>query len=109
MKADEIKQAFDLLNAKYAHALEKLKEAYELLDKQPDRVQTPATGDLSEAARLMAQSEMNKEDLSEEEILDMLQKLSEEEVRGKMGFWAMPLPVDDDEDSTNLKYTGKPR
>lgn len=110
MKADEIKQAFDLLNAKYAHALEKLQEAYDLLEKKPEHVQSPATGDLHEAARLLSQSEMNKEDLTEQEILDMLQKLSEEEVRGKMGFWAMPLPVDDDdESSTNLKYTGKPR
>ena len=64
---------------------------------------------MQEAARLMAQSEMNKEDLTEQEILDMLQRLSEEEVKRKMGFWAMPLPSEDDDTPANVKYTGKRR
>lgn len=109
MKAPDIQLAFDKLNAKYAHALEKLQEAYELIDKHVEAADAPATNELREAARLMSISEMNKEDLSEKEILDMLQKLSEEEVKGKMGFWAMPLPVDEDDDSTTTKYTGKRR
>ena len=106
MKAHEIKQAFDELNAKYKLALEKLSEAYDLLDQQPV---SQSAGDMQEAARLMAQSEMNKEDLSEQEILDMLQRLSEEEVKRKMGFWAMPLPSEDDDTPANVKYTGKRR
>jgi len=109
MKAHDIQLAFDELNAKYKHALEKLQEAYELIDKNATVADAPATSELQDAARLMCISEMNKEDLSEKEILDMLQKLSEEEVKGKMGFWAMPLPVDEDDDSTTTKYTGKRR
>lgn len=109
MKAHDIQLAFNELNAKYQHALEKLQEAYEIIEKNAQGADTPAASELQDAARLMSISELNKEDLSEKEILDMLQKLSEEEVKGKMGFWAMPLPVDDDSDSTTTKYTGKRR
>jgi hypothetical protein len=70
-------------------------------------VEKPATGDLKEAARLMAGSEFNKEDLSEEQIYDMLQKTSEEDVKRKLGFWAVQLPKDDDLPPTNKKYIGK--
>lgn len=106
MKAHEIKQAFDELNAKYKQSLEMLRDAYQLLDSQQA---SQGSGDMQEAARLMAHSEMNKEDLSESEILEMLQKLSEEEVKRKMGFWAMPLPTGDDDTPANIKYTGKRR
>ena len=76
----------------------------------PVEVEKEASGDLKEAARLMAQSEFNKEDLSERQIFKMLQKSSEEEVKKKIGFWAMPLPTDDANISpTNKKYTGRRR
>ena len=70
-------------------------------------VEKTATGDLKEAARLMAQSEFNKEDLSEEDIYNLLQKSSEEDARKKIGFWAMPLPTDTDKPQTNKRYLGK--
>ena len=55
----------------------------------------------------MANSELNKEDLSEDEILDLLQKTSEEEVRKKIGFWATPLPKEDTDPDINRTYTTK--
>ena len=70
-------------------------------------VDKAATGDLKEAARLMAQSELNKEDLSEKDILELLQKTSEDEVRKKIGFWATPLPKEDTEPDINRTYTTK--
>ena len=77
----------------------------------PRRTQTielPATGDLRAAATLIANSEMNVNDLSTEEILTMLKNLSEEEVNNKLGFWAIPLPTDGDEDNTGeTRYTIK--
>ena len=70
-------------------------------------VDKAATGDLKEAARLMAQSELNKEDLSEKDILELLQKTSEDEVRKKIGFWATPLPKEDTDPDINRTYTTK--
>lgn len=108
MKQNEIQKAFDELNAKYLYALKQLQRAYKLLEEKPDTVERAASGDLREAARLLASSEMNKEDLSEQEIYEMLQKGSEEEVKRKIGFWAMPLPNDTDEQSdTDKIYIGK--
>ena len=76
--------------------------------EKPVEVERAASGDLHEAARLLANSEFNKEDLSTDEIFAQLQKVSEDEVRNRMGFWAMPLPHNDtDTDSTNIKYTAK--
>ena len=78
------------------------------VDKEvPVEVEKAATGDLTEAARLMANSELNKEDLSEDEILELLQKTSEEEVRKKIGFWATPLPKEDKDPDINRTYTTK--
>lgn len=77
----------------------------QLQDTQPTA--KDAQHDLKVAARLMANSEMNKEDLSEQEIYDFLIKCSEDEVKKKMGFWAIPLPKQDDADVKNTKYTGK--
>ena len=54
----------------------------------------------------MSNSELNKEDLSEDDIYDMLIKMSEEEVKKKIGFWAMPLPKDGTS-SANKTYTTK--
>ena len=56
----------------------------------------------------MATSELNKEDLSEAQILELLQKSSEEEVKRKLGFWAVSLPKTDVvKEPTNKKYIGK--
>lgn len=73
----------------------------------PVEVEKAATGDLKEAARLMAGSEFNKEDLTEDQIYEMLQKTSEDEVKRKLGFWAVQLPKDSDLPPTNKKYIGK--
>ena len=54
------------------------------------------------------QKNSNKEDLTEEQIYNMLQKTSEEDVKKKIGFWAMPLPKSDtDNKDTNKRYIGK--
>ncbi len=73
----------------------------------PVEVERAATKDLREAARLMAKSELNKEDLTEDDIFAMLQKASEADVKRKLGFWAVPLPKGDTTDTTNKKYIGK--
>ena len=73
----------------------------------PVEVERAATKDLREAARLMARSELNKEDLSEEDIFSLLQKASAADVRKRLGFWAVPLPKSDETDTTNKRYIGK--
>ena len=95
------------LRDKEPEVVEKIIE--KIVEKEvPVEVEKPASGDLSEAARLMALSELNKEDLTQTEILDMLQKSSEEDVQRKLGFWAVPLPKEDDNlPPTNKKYIGK--
>ena len=71
-------------------------------------VERAATKDLREAARLMARSELNKEDLTEEAIFSLLQKASEADVKKRLGFWAVPLPKSGDQtDTTNKRYIGK--
>jgi len=75
--------------------------------KEPEVIEKASTNDLREAARLMAQSELNKEDLSEDDIYNLLLKSSEEDVKKKIGFWAMPLPTDTDKEDTNKRYLGK--
>ena len=95
------------LKAQEPEVVEKVIE--KIIEKEvPVEVEKPASGDLTEAARLMAMSELNKEDLTEQEILTMLQKSSEEDVQRKLGFWAVPLPKSDDgPEPTNKKYIGK--
>ena len=86
-----------------------LKSRIEELELQKEKIVTvekEATGDLKEAARLLAASEMNKEDLSEGQIFKLLQKSSEEEVKKKIGFWAQPLPTPDKPETTK-RYMGK--
>ena len=80
----------------------------EFVDQPPQVIESASTKDLHEAARLMSQSELNKEDLTEKQIYNLLIKESEEEVKRKIGFWAMPLPTDEGQ-PTNKKYTGKKR
>ena len=79
----------------------------EIEKEVPVEVERAATKDLREAARLMSKSELNKEDLTEDQIFNLLQKASEADVRKKLGFWAVPLPKSDETDSTNKKYIGK--
>ena len=89
--------------------IKQLKSRIKELEEQKEKIVTvekTASGDLREAARLMAVSEMNKEDLSEDDIYDLLQKGSEDEVKKKIGFWATPLP-DNTAPITNKKYIGK--
>tara|TARA_R110001592_G_scaffold1058_1_gene6275 strand:- start:2545 stop:3294 length:750 start_codon:yes stop_codon:yes gene_type:complete len=80
----------------------------EFVETAPEVIEKESSKDLHEAARLMAQSEFNREDLSEEQIYKILIKESEDEVKKKIGFWAMPLPTDTTI-PTNKKYTGKKR
>jgi cell division septum initiation protein DivIVA len=86
--------------------VEKIVEIEKIVEK-PVEVEKAATGDLREAARLMAASDLNKEDLTEKEIFELLQKSSEDDVRKKIGFWAMPLPKDTDKAPTTKRYIGK--
>jgi hypothetical protein len=57
----------------------------------------------------MASSELNKEDLSADDIYNILVKSSEEELKQKLGFWAVPLPKKGDiqDRNTNLTYVRK--
>lgn len=108
MKQADIQKAFDELNAKYLNALKEIDFLRDKLAQQNHDQPSDSPTDLRTAARLMSQSEMNKEDLSDEEIYDRLVKLSEEEVKKTVGFWAMPLPKSDDA-TVNKKYIGKRR
>ena len=100
---NELKQ----IKSKEPEVVEKIVE--KVIEKEvPVEVEKTASGDLKEAAHLMAISELNKEDLSEKQILEMLQKSSDEEVKRKLGFWAVQLPKTDvDKEPTNKKYIGK--
>jgi hypothetical protein len=80
----------------------------------PERVieqEVEVVAGLREAAKMVAASDFNKEGYSEEELYEMLQKASEEDVKKKIGFWAMPLPNDDsndEQDGSNKIYITKP-
>jgi hypothetical protein len=88
--------------------IKEVERIVEVEKEVPVEVEKPASGDLKNAAHLMAISELNKEDLSEQQILEMLQKSSDEEVKRKLGFWAVQLPKTDvDKEPTNKKYIGK--
>lgn len=107
---EQIQQALDDLHARYAKTLRALDLALEQLES----VQAPVVkkevpqDELWEAARLMSMSDLNKEDLSTQEIYDMMIKTSEEEVRSKVGFWAVPLPTaDEPKPAPNKRYTTK--
>lgn len=106
MKQADIQKAFDDLNAKYLQALKDLDSA---LDKIQEQQSMTAAIDpdfeLRNAAKVMSQSELNKEDLSEDEIYQKLK--TDTDASKKIGFWAMPLPKDSS--NPTMKYTGKPR
>jgi multisubunit Na+/H+ antiporter MnhG subunit len=96
------------LQKKLAQKPNTVEKIVEVERQVPVEVEKPATQDLADAAKLMARSVLNKEDLTEEEILAILQKSSEDEVRRKLGFWAVPLPKQDDpKTDTNKRYIGK--
>lgn len=76
------------------------------LDQEKNRNQQ--ADDPRHMASILANSELNKEDLSEEEILELLQKSSEEDVKRKMGFWAVPLPKDDGNEQPKKYLQKKP-
>ena len=79
------------------------------IEKQvPVEVEKPHTKDLRHAAKLTAQSDLNVEDLSEDEIYEILLRGSEAEVKRRIGFWAMPLPQkDEDPQPQNKAYITK--
>jgi hypothetical protein len=107
---EQIQQAFNDLNARYAKTLRALDQALDQLESAQTSViaSDVPQDELREAARLMSISDLNKEDLSAQDIYDMMMKTSEEEVRSKVGFWAVPLPkADDPKPTPNRKYTTK--
>ena len=88
----------------------KIEELEKQLAIKPSVVEKANANNLIEAARIMSESEFNKEGYTEEEILNMLNKTSEEEVNRQLGFWAIPLPTDGDDDKPdpdNLRYSTK--
>jgi len=76
------------------------------LDQEKNRNQQ--TDDSTHMASILANSELNKEDLSEQEILELLEKSSEEDVKRKMGFWAVPLPKEDGNEQPKKYLQKKP-
>ena len=102
MTKDEIQKAWDDLNAKYLDALYKLQHAYKLLEQKPKVVEKKSESSLRDIARILASSELNKEDLSEQEIFNLLQTESEDEVKRKIGFWAMPLPTQEEREANEI-------
>jgi hypothetical protein len=134
MNSNQVQLAFESLLKKYETALIKLKHLQEsrqenrevivpmssksermyidrirLLENQLKQFsdRPDASANLEEAARLLVNSDFNKEDLSEKEIFDKLQKLSEEEVNKALGFWAVPLPSEDNDKPNKPRYTSK--
>jgi hypothetical protein len=107
---EQIQQALDDLHARYAKTLRALDRALEKLESVQSSVITREVpqDELMEAARLMSLSDLNKEDLSAQDIYDMMLETSDSEVRDKVGFWAVPLPkADDPKPTPNKKYTTK--
>jgi hypothetical protein len=105
---EQIQQALDDLNARYLKTLQALADALDMLEQNQAPPPEPVNEDeLAEAARLMAISDLNKEDLSEAEIYKRLIETSDSEARAT-GFWAVPLPTADEPKTTpNKRYTTK--
>ena len=104
---EQIQQALDNLNARYKRTLLALEDALDRLEQFHAPVSIRDEDELMEAARLMAMSDMNKEDLSEDEIYKKLIETSDAESRAT-GFWAIPLPsADEPKTAPNNKYTPK--
>lgn len=105
---EQIQQALDDLNARYLKTLQALADALDMLEQHQAPPPEPVNEDeLAEAARLMAISDLNKEDLSEAEIYKRLMETSDSEARAT-GFWAVPLPTaDEPKTAPNKRYTTK--
>jgi len=105
---EQIQQALDDLNARYLKTLQALADALDMLEQNQAPPPEPVNEDeLAEAARLMAISDLNKEDLSEAEIYKRLIETSDSEARAT-GFWAVPLPTaDEPKTAPNKRYTTK--
>ena len=104
-------EELEILNQKLKnHTISLQKELNTKSDEfEIEIVEKESTKDLRNAANIMAASELNKEDLSADNIYDILVKSSEEELKKKLGFWAVPLPKKGDiqDTNTNLRYTRK--
>jgi hypothetical protein len=101
---------------KYIQQLEKqlerppivVEKIVELEKQVPVQVERVANSDLREAARLLGRSELNRDDLSADDIYKILLKSSEADMRRKLGFWAVPLPKTDSANpDVSKKYIGK--
>ena len=107
---EQIQQALDDLNARYKRTLLALEDALDKLESASINVTVKSEHDddeLMEAARLIALSDMNKEDLSEDEIYQKLIETSDQEAK-MSGFWAVPLPTaDEPKPAPNKRYTTK--
>ena len=105
---EQIQQALDNLNARYLQTLRALDDALDRLEQiQVPSPESVNEDELVEAARLMAISDLNKEDLSESEIYKRLVETSDAEASA-VGFWAVPLPTSDEPKPTpNKRYTTK--
>ena len=93
------------LNSK-PQTVEKIVEVEKIIEVEK-QVSNSNTNNFNSVAKLLVNSEFNKEDLSIQEIEQALEKFSEEEVKRKMGFWAVPLPKDNTTTDTSKRYIGK--
>ena len=105
---EQIQRALDNLNARYLQTLRALDDALDRLEQiQVPSPESVNEDELVEAARLMAISDLNKEDLSEAEIYKRLVETSDAEASA-VGFWAVPLPTSDEpKPAPNKRYTTK--
>jgi len=92
----------------YRDQIKKLKEHNQdlitQLQNKPQIIEKESSKDLKRAAKIMASSELNKEDLSEQEIFELLEKSNEDIVNKQLGFWAVPLPTNDDTENKPRYY-----
>lgn len=86
-KIEELAQEVERLLAELEIAKASEQQLTEKLEKQD-------TEDMR-IARELANSVLNKEDLSETEIFDMIQKNGHTDVRKRLGFWATPMPKEE--------------
>jgi len=84
----------------------KKRKQTEVIKQVPVEVAVPTENDLQHTARLLVDSELNKEDLTEQELVALLQRSSEEDVQKQIGFWATNLPNQDDA-QIESHYIGK--
>lgn len=112
VEAKKLKERINELEHKPNTVVETVIEVEKIIEVEkqvPIEVEKAATGDLRQASRLLASSELNKEDLTADEIFEILKKNSDDEVKKKLGFWAVPLPKNNDtqEKTVDKRYIGK--